>query len=141
VKKKLTALALLLALALILTACESAPVTIVGSWECEDFNEAAGAIFGLTGELTGMGFLGDLGSAMDIAVVLHFFENGTYRMDMEVAMMFVSQNESYDGTYSYENGVLYMDGQRVDCTLTRNKLTLTEKTAEGFNLRLAFKRQ
>ena len=60
---------------------------------------------------------------------------------MEVAMMFVSQTESYDGTYSYENGVLYMDGQRVDCTLTRNKLTLTEKTAEGFNLRLAFKRQ
>ena len=139
--KRIIALILCLCLLFSLSACTSKPKTIVGTWECTNVSEMAGLMMGVAGDLSGMGFLGDLGSNIDVSIELTFKPDGTYQMDMAASMMFIgTETETTSGTYSWSNDVLIMDGEVTDFKLRGDKLTISEKTEDGYVLRLEFKR-
>ena len=121
------------------TSCTSEAPSLIGTWECEDFNTLASMGMNAAGSLTDLGFLGDLGKNIDVSAELTFFENGTYRMEMYISMfMFSTDTESISGHYTWENNVLIMDGQNMNAKLSSKELTVSERHPDGYNIKLTF---
>ncbi len=98
---------------------ENTPVSIVGTWTYSDFSyefEATDA--GLSAIVNEI-----LASAKEEieSYVMVFAEDGTYTITYSVSGI----EESDYGTYTYEDGILTLDGEEVACELTATQLKLS----------------
>ena len=123
-------------LLLMLTSCSQTPTKkeIVGVWKCEDAQKMLDGLLGIISFPSGL---------LNIDLTLEFREDNTYEIRGSAGVLFyVEDIPTTVGTYTYENGELYIDGTKVDgVKISGKKLTIDSKDSSGRTIRIPFKKQ
>ena len=112
-KKRMSVIALLLAVLLLLTACGGKEINIDGTWDVvdaksEDNAEAIAA---------SMAQIKELGGTLTLT-----FQDGKMTLNMEV----LGQSQTNETTYEIKDGKLVTEGSELGIRLDGDTLTLTE---------------
>lgn len=126
---------------LLLTGCAQEPKKsdIVGVWKCDDAKKTLDVLTKLTGSIAGFSLPDGL---LDADVSLEFLEDNTFELTGSFSVLFYVQDiDPMRGSYTYENGVLTMNGETAPIKIKGKTMTMDSQDGDGHTIRLTFTKQ